>query len=237
MTIYTCDDDTLQMQKTLTFLNTYITTASIPDEPICQSITPEELQKAVSDQTFRADLLLLDIEMQGVNGIDIAKEINQLRPDCQIIFLTSYLEYASYVYDANHLYFVLKSKMDEMLPKALDKAFHLLTDVGDLLSLSISGQQISLPMNKIYYIEKEGHNSKIYTESNFLMSPLSLRELIDLLNQDFIRCHGGFIISLRNVMEFGPSGFQLKNHIQVPIGRTFQKSSKKAYLDYLSKNL
>lgn len=71
-------------------------------------------------------LLFLDIRLgkinKEINGIDLAKKITIEAPFCQIIFLTGYVDFAPYVYEADHLYFVLKTQLDTMMPKALEKA-------------------------------------------------------------------------------------------------------------------
>ena len=73
-------------------------------------------------ETYDIQLYILDIRMPEITGIDAAKQINLIQPSAQIIFISSYLEYFSDVYETEHLYFVLKSQMAQRLPDALDRA-------------------------------------------------------------------------------------------------------------------
>ena len=59
-------------------------------------------------ETYDIQLYILDIRMPEITGIDAAKQINLIQPSAQIIFISSYLEYFSDVYETEHLYFVLK---------------------------------------------------------------------------------------------------------------------------------
>lgn len=63
----------------------------------------------------------MDIELgsESVSGIKLAQRINLLNPNTQIIFISQYLQYASSVYETDHIYFVYKQQMEEYLPKAL----------------------------------------------------------------------------------------------------------------------
>jgi two-component SAPR family response regulator len=70
--------------------------------------------------------------MGTYNGIDFASKINQIAPSCIIIFISNYLNYATEVYDVAHVYFILKSELNERLPRALEKAFRMRMDFAML---------------------------------------------------------------------------------------------------------
>ena len=105
----------------------------ITSEEICQKIkqySPMEAQifsfsddsdilAAVRERQFEPHIVFMDIELQGSSGIQTAKNITSLLPDCQIIYITNYVDYASQVYESSHIYFILKSQTDTYLPKAL----------------------------------------------------------------------------------------------------------------------
>ena len=80
-------------------------------------------------ETYDIQLYILDIRMPEITGIDAAKQINLIQPSAQIIFISSYLEYFSDVYETEHLYFVLKSQMAQRLPDALDRALAKLSQL------------------------------------------------------------------------------------------------------------
>lgn len=237
MTVYICDDNTAQMEYIKSFARIWLQARLPQGEWICSDITPQTLIEALANHTFHADIILLDIRMGEINGIDIAKHINQEDENCQIIFLTAYLDYAPFVYEAEHIYFVLKNQMEDMLPKALEKAWNQLQERPSYLVLNISNYEVQVAQKKILFIEKIGHRSSITTAEKTLTVAASLKALEEQLDSCFVRCHGSFIVNLGQIENYSSTGFLMKNGMAVPIGRSFQQNSKKAYLDYLASML
>lgn len=64
------------------------------------------------------DLYILDIEMPGKNGLEVAREIRRCYADPVIIFITNYMDYAIDAYEVNTYRYIPKEKMDEKLPEA-----------------------------------------------------------------------------------------------------------------------
>lgn len=230
MDIYICDDNPVHMEYTDRLVTDYF--AGKPDIPYtCWELLPEELDGMLSRKCFHGDLILLDIKMEWKDGIALAEQINQVSPRCQIVFLTGYIDYATMVYETRHLYFVLKAQMDQMLPRAMDKALAFLR-VEDL-GFSVS-PQLKIPFHKILYLEKDQHDTQVRTAVRDFKVSKSLRELGTLLDERFLRCHGSYIVNLQHVSQYSSTQFLLDTGAVVPIGRTFQHASRNGYLDYLS---
>ena len=71
------------------------------------------------------DLLLLDIGMPGIDGMDLAKVIRDTMPAAKIIFITSHLEYAITAYEFSVFRYIPKNVIDEKLPPALEDYYKL----------------------------------------------------------------------------------------------------------------
>ena len=112
----------------------------------------EELIEAV-ENGYQPDILLLDIVLKDHDGICVAKKINVLCPWCGIIFLTSYISYASDVYETRHSYFILKSQFKERIKSAVAKA---ISDVGarKYISFAERNTTLILPAYEILYMER-----------------------------------------------------------------------------------
>ena len=76
----------------------------------------------------------MDIELGDhlISGISVAKKVTELDPNVQIIFISQYLEYAPDVYEAKHIYFILKSRLSQLLGKALQTALKNLSENNEL---------------------------------------------------------------------------------------------------------
>lgn len=126
-----CDDDTLHMQNTLRCARE---TPEAADCDIRTFSAPGELMDAVTGGGYRPHIALLDICMPDSSGIELAQRLHEKLPRCQVIFVSSFLDYATSVYDVEHVYFILKSQMAQRLGPALRRAMDALGTVrADLL--------------------------------------------------------------------------------------------------------
>ena len=118
--IAVCEDDYVYTEMIRSILQSCIT---VPYEVKFFSSGTEFLN-TLTDHGCPYTLVITDIDLgsQSVNGITVAKRINKINGDTQIIFVSQYLEFASDVYETSHLYFVNKKKLLEYLPKALTAA-------------------------------------------------------------------------------------------------------------------
>ena len=85
----------------------------------------------ITDQKCPYQIVLMDIELDSgdMSGIHLAEKINLSNSGTQIIFISQYLQYASAVYETNHVYFVSKQQMEEYLPRALSAACRKLSEL------------------------------------------------------------------------------------------------------------
>ncbi len=157
----------------------------ITSEEICQKIkqySPMEAQifsfsddsdilAAVRERQFEPHIVFMDIELQGSSGIQTAKNITSLLPDCQIIYITNYVDYASQVYESSHIYFILKSQTDTYLPKALQKAIARLEELGRFyLAIQFGKTTARIPQKDILYMERVLRNTENPYERNHLQN-------------------------------------------------------------------
>ena len=118
--IAVCEDDYVYIEMIQSILQSCIT---VPYEVKFFSSGTEFLN-TLTGHGCPYTLVITDSDLgsQSVNGITVAKRINKMNGDTQIIFVSQYLEFASDVYETSHLYFVNKKKLLEYLPKALTAA-------------------------------------------------------------------------------------------------------------------
>ena len=97
-----CDDDTLHMQNTLRCARE---TPEAADCDIRTFSAPGELMDAVTGGGYRPHIALLDICMPDSSGIELAQRLHEKLPRCQVIFVSSFLDYATSVYDVEHVFY------------------------------------------------------------------------------------------------------------------------------------
>lgn len=212
----------------------------------CQAYSPEislfssgqELIDAVEKKEYQPDILLLDIVLNDDSGISVAKRINSLCPGCGIIFLTSFLAYASDVYETRHSYFILKSQFKERIRSAVAKA---ISDVGSrkYLSFAERNNTLILPAYQVLYLERSLKKTIIYHETGkqyeTYEKPLVI--LKDMNNNLFVQCHQSFFVNMERVNAMYADYFIMSNGCHVPISRSRRRETKELFHAFVSNSI
>lgn len=226
--IIICEDDPIQLAD----LESY-TRKSIEDEIEIFTFTcgKELLSKL---PTFsRSCIFLLDIMLKDENGIEIAKQINELQAKASIIFITAYLDLVTDIFDTRHCYFVLKSDIDIRLERALQKAMDQQNQNKTQISLQEGAEKIILHTEDIIYIERELRVTYIHTSTEVKKISLNLERISKHLPSYFQRCHNSYIINFKMVVKIRNNELIMVNDIYIPISRPYQRNVKKKFEAYI----
>lgn len=187
------------------------------------------------------DLLFSDINLGETrkNGIEVVKEFQKLQPDCQVVYLTNYLTFATDVYDTPHLYFVLKAELEQRLPDVLNKVTASLpNERSKPLRVKQKGVEVMIAPESIIYCEHNGRKTYIVTRGETFTVYQKISELMELLDpRDFIRCHSSYIVHLRFVAKFRRTSFIMTSGEAIPISRMNAAQAKQQFSDFLSREL
>lgn len=232
MTICICDDEPEYAKKVSCLASEYFGN----NFKSIDILTPSELEGLISKSLFPYDILITDIDMDNLNGIQLVDKVNHINARCNVIYLSAYLDYAPLVYETNHCYFVHKPYVETTLPLALKKA--CLGYLNNQASIEIvSGRQkVCVLANDIMYIERIQRICHIVTKTNNYETYESLQSLNDALPEFIVRCHSGYLVNIHYLSDINSSSIHLADayHTCVPIGRRYAKDVKTAYLDYYS---
>ena len=229
-----CDDIALHRNHTEALIKEYFDSKPTEIEIFCQG---KALLEGIKKGSYCPDIAVLDIKMDDMDGIQLARELNLLLPDCQIIYLTAYLDYATEVYKTEHSYFVLKQQMEYRLREALDKAcVQLKQPAAEVPSLSVKKHRSMtlVPVSEILYLERLGRKTRISCLSCEHWTSQPPAELLNTLSMSpFIRCHQSYWINLDMVMALRENEFHLPGDIKIPLSRTFRQEAKDAFFAQL----
>ncbi len=230
--IAVCDDDSIHLKLAGRLVSDYLSAAGI--RGAVQSFqSAEELLSEIMKNQYAPDAAVLDIEMDGEDGISLARKINGLLPPCRIIFLTSYSDYAQDVYEAEHIWFVLKKDAARYFPAAMAKAIRSLaeqqTAVPGILTTE-KGVTSFIPLDEILYISRVGRKAMVRCAGGDHYDPRSPAALIpEHLKDHFIHCHQGYWVSIRKVRELDHEEFVLVSGERIPISRTFRETARRQF--------
>ena len=179
---------------------------------------------------WQPDIVLLDIEMNGTSGIELAR---QLPPSCCLIFTTAYAHYALEGFEVNAVDFLHKPYFYERFDRAMQKAEQWLK-MHDLLRVSESAarqivlkseyKNVTLSVNSILYIESIDNYVKVHlADGSSVLSKIPLHSMEEQLPQgEFIRIHRSFVVAKSRIEKFTRSEVTLtKTDKNLPVGKKY----------------
>ncbi len=202
------------------------------------SVTPSKLHANIQNVICSYDILITDIDMGDLNGIDLAKKINNINPNCIIIFISNFINYATSVYDVEHLYFVLKSEADSSLPKALSKALNVYnSNQNSYLNFNYSNTDYRIALADISHVESLGRYIHIHSSGTCYKCIHSLKNISTKFSLSFVQCHKSYLVNLNYVHSINRTECILTNGTTIPISYTYSKLFHKAFVTFISNKM
>lgn len=228
-------------------MNQQIKCLIVDDEPLAIKVIKEYLQKvpqlelvatcADAIQAFQVlseqevDLLFLDIEMPGINGIDFIKS---LAHPPSVILTTAYREYAIESYEVDVLDYLLKPISFSRFFKAVSKYLQSTPDQNSPApSVEITKPQgsiyvysnkknVKVYLENILYVESIKDYVKIHTEDQTIVSKDTISRYEQLLPPAFLRVHRSFIVNTSKINAFTHHDIEIGDK-EIPIGTSYKK--------------
>ena len=231
-----CDDDSIHLKLAEQLVRDYLSSEGIRHviQPFANA---GDLLGEIRENEYSPDIAVLDIEMDGEDGISLARKINTLLPLCRIIFLTSYSDYAQDVYEAEHIWFVLKKDASVYFPQAMKKALRSMKEqktVSPGIIVMEKGVSSFVPLDEVLYISKVGRKAMIRCTDRDLSDTRRPGLLIpEHMERYFIRCHQGYWHNARTIRELDHDEFILANGEHIPVSRTFRDEARKQFFALL----
>ena len=180
------------------------------------------------------DLILLDIEMKHLDGMETARRIRELDPEVMLVFITNMAQYAIKGYAVGALDYVLKPVPYFAFSQQLQKVEEQLRRrTRHYLAVPVEGGLRRLDTSLIYYIESEGHRVRFYTEEGDFAAPGALKALEEkLADRPFARCNSGYLVNLAQVQAVQQNTVQVGPY-ELQVSRPKRKSFLAALTDYI----
>ena len=152
------------------------------------------------DKNF--DLLLLDVEMPGADGVTLAKTVRQENEAVQIVFITGYSDYIAEGYEVAALHYLMKPLNENKLFSVLDRAAEKLQKNEKVLHLELSGEMVRLPVHRIRWAEVSGNYVTIHALQDYTVK-MTLGQLEKELDERFFRVGRSAIVNLTQISQVG----------------------------------
>lgn len=179
----------------------------------------------------KSDILLLDVEMGKMNGVELARDVRRNNREIQIVFVTGYMEYIQEGYEVEALNYLLKPITNEKLFAVLNRAVERLKACEKALLLTVSDEIIRIPLYEIKYVEVRKNYVTIHSGKDYEVKK-TLSELEKNLDDSFFRTGRSFIVNLRFVRKITRTNVELAGGLVVPLSRGLYDNINRAMIEY-----
>ncbi len=183
------------------------------------------------------DVIFLDIQMDGMNGIEAAKEVRTKNADAVLIFLTGIKEYVFEALDIYAFHYLLKPvtepKLTEVFQQALREAELRNVRRKKQLFINTRSKGITIDIDNILYIESASRKVQIHTLQEVIEVYGALGELETQLGRTFYRCHRGYLVNMAHITEYKSDSITLTNGDTIYLTKKKYGEFVNAYMWYL----
>lgn len=225
-----CEDEYIHRKILLNY-----TLKLFPGE-FCEIFEFSSGEKLLDNYLENLDILLLDIQMPSINGIETAKKIRLFDTNVTIIFITAIPDFMQQGYEVRAFRYLLKPV------KYIDFSRHLIQCKNEILDnnkKNISIKEINeeriiiIPINSILYIETECRITLIHSDNKIYKTRESIKSFeSSLLKYNFFRCHRAYLVNLSKINSFGKNSVSIKGS-EILVSRYKLKELKMKITDIL----
>lgn len=182
----------------------------------------------------RFDIAVLDIQMSGQNGMELAKELRKLNDKISIIFVTGISDFIGEGYNVYAVNYLLKPIDENRLFDALSAASERNnTSDNKKIVLEFDGETIAIYEDEIEYLEAFSHSTSVYTESGALEVQSGMNAVMAKFSADkFVKCHRSYGVNLKCVKLIKKYEVLLDSGKTVPISRRMYNDVNDAFISY-----
>ena len=231
MRLYLVDDEQLARTRFKRLLDKY------PQFSVCGEASNGE-DALIGVAAEQPDIVILDIRMPGMDGLEVAQRIGKLDTSPAVVFCSAYEEYALQAFKLNAIGYLLKPVDEKDMLQALNQAQRLsqaqlkqvdalrndiTKDTEHFIANTWKGQE-RIPINEIYYFRADQKYLSIVHRHGETLSNQTLKQLEQDLGDAFIRVHRNAIVNGRHIkllqrMSSGKYAITLGNEESIDVSR------------------
>lgn len=185
------------------------------------------------NQSF--DILMLDVEMGAMNGVELAKRVRSGNEDVQIVFITGFPDYIAEGYEVSALHYLMKPVFQDKIGEVLDKAVRNLRRNERSLMVLQNGAMLRLPVSGVFYVEAFAHTTRVVTQESSYDLQKSITEMEKMLVGDFVRCHRSYLVNLSHIRKITKSAVLLDDGQELPLSRSQYQRVNQEFIAYFTK--
>ncbi len=235
--IVICDDETSQISLLENYVEKWAKECNI--EVFVQNCRNADQFLFLWEERKDVDILLLDIEMPGMDGMALAKRLRNGGEQLQILFITGIVDYVMEGYDVEAVSYLLKPVKEERFFECMERARKRIGREEAVLLLEAAGEVEKIRLKDISYLESDGHDTLVYQDAKVLRSKLGIQKLEKEITEKsgmFYKIHRSYLINFSHIQKITRKEVQMDTGAAIPIPRGKWEALNQAYLNFYRKN-
>lgn len=222
-----CDDEQNMIDK----LKMLIEEILFPDKiqhQIYSFTSGEDFEQSDIDSY---NIVLLDVEIGSMNGMDIANNFRKVNKNAILIFISQYIEYTPEGYTVGAFRYILKPNIDRLFVKEFKNAIYELNKTKSIFSFKFKKEEISVYTEDIVYFESVNNKIAIYTNDNgYYEFYAKLDDLEKEIGEKiFLRIQQSLLVNIKYIAKIKSYKAILKNGEELATSRINYKELTERY--------
>lgn len=231
MRIAVCEDNNI----VAAFMEDYI--ASMEAENIEYEIftSGDDLIHYMEQENVTFNILFMDIEMPGRNGIETSAYVREKDKNALIIFITDHKEYVYEVFDVLPFRFLIKPVTREALNLVMKKAFEHFNLTKQVFFFKQNKTQLQVAFDEIIYFEGNLRKVRLVTTGGEYDFYGKISEVVKKLDGNlFLQIHNSYIVNMDQICKISESVVLLKSGITLPISKKYREYVRQKHIQYMA---
>lgn len=230
MRILICDDEQKFVDELKFHIERYMQTHLINAE-ITTTVSPEEILKG--DTVY--DLAFLDIQMPGVDGITLGKELKNRNSKLILFYVTAYSDYLDEAMDLQIFRYFYKPFDEKRLYLSLDRAMEFLDESYIDIILTGGRESVKIPVDDILFVRRENRKITVFTVDNEYVCKSGFDEIISKLpNTFFYLVHNSFLVNVHHITKYSYGEIYV-GKTRISVATRKQADFHKFWFDYVKR--
>ena len=234
MNFVICDDDKVDAGRLKVLLEKYSRESGIGSTIYEYNSGVDLLSNINSD----IDVIFLDINMDDMDGLTIAKRIREKMEEIPIILVTAFMSYALDGYKVRASRFLLKDDLDNTFVECMDDIMKEIRKKSKIIVLDCVEGEVRIKANDIIMIETSGHKNIICLKEQ----KYQIYEKLDILTEKlkeygFLRVHNSYLVNMGHIRSINNYMLTLDDERQLPVPKARYKQVKQEYTLFVGKEL
>lgn len=226
-----CDDEAAITDIIETYIHTYT--------PLASSVEKYTSGEALAAEKKNFDLIFLDIDMAGIDGIETARRIRDYDKRVKIVYVTSYIDYAASAFGVHAFAYLLKpvkaADIHTIMKEACDYTAEEIQPVRMTFDTTVG--DIAEDIRKIYYFEYENRHVKMVSEDGTFYIRSKITDMYTKMQDyGFYMPHKSFIVSFFHVRSIIGADIHMTNGDIVMLSQKRASQFRKAFAGYTETN-